>query len=98
MSGMKGMSGGRRPGAGRKPKTALEQAITGDPGHRGRVLTHPSGGSVPVVAPIEEFDAPDDLTMEERHVWSELAPHAFAARTLTPATSFSFRLLCRNIA
>lgn len=99
MSGAKGQSGGRRPGAGRKPKTALEQAITGDPGHRGRVLTHPSAGQVLVVAAIDEtFEAPDDLTLEEREIWTELAPHAFAARTLTKATALSFRLLCRNVA
>lgn len=95
MSGVKGQSGGARPGAGRKPKAALEHVVTGDPGHRGRLLAHPSASTA--VAPVEEFDAPNDLTMEERHVWLELAPHAFAARTLTPSTSLSFRLLCRNV-
>jgi hypothetical protein len=35
--------------------------------------------------------------MDERHVWMELAPHAFKARTLTPATSLAFRMLCRNV-
>ncbi|HVQ14383.1 MAG TPA: hypothetical protein VMS40_12365 [Vicinamibacterales bacterium] len=98
MSGVKGQSGGRRPGAGRKPKTAFERAVTGDPGHRGHVLPHPSSPPVvPTVAPVEEFDAPNDLTMAERHVWLELAPFAFANRTLTSATSLSFRLLCRNV-
>jgi hypothetical protein len=29
------------------------------------------------------------------HVWRELAPHAFAARTLTPATCAAFVMLCR---
>lgn len=97
MAGVKGHSGGRRPGAGRKPKTALERALTGNPSHQtGRVLTHPAA-AVPVVAPVDEFDAPDDLTIDERHVWLELAPFAFANRTLTKATSLSFRLLCRNV-
>lgn len=96
MAGVKGQSGGARPGAGRKPRSRLERAVA--PGHHGRVLRHPSGmDQVPVVAEIEEFDAPDDLTLEERHVWVELAPHAFQNRTLTKATSLSFRLLCRNV-
>ena len=30
-------------------------------------------------------------------VWHELAPHAFEARTLTPATSAAFVMLCRAI-
>jgi hypothetical protein len=30
-------------------------------------------------------------------IWHELAPHAFAARTLTPATSAIFVMLCRGI-
>ncbi len=46
---------------------------------------------------ITEFDAPNDLTTDERNVWVELAPHAFKARTLTPATAFAFKLLCRNV-
>jgi len=90
-------SGGPRPGSGRKPKTALEQSVTGDPGHRAKVLNHPSSGELPVVAPIEPFDPPADLTKDERQVWVELAPFAFEQRTLTKATAFAFRLLCRNI-
>jgi hypothetical protein len=89
--------GGKRPGAGRKPKSDVVRAIDGTRDRRpGRILPHPSAPeSGPV--PIEEFDAPDDLTFDERKVWLELAPFAFANRTLTRATSFSFRLLCRNI-
>jgi hypothetical protein len=30
-------------------------------------------------------------------VWHELAPHAFEARTLTPATSAAFLMLCRGV-
>ncbi len=93
--------GGRRPGAGAKPKSARARAVSGVPAHKkGRVLAHPSAGAeAPSTAPaeIEEFDAPNDLTMDERHVWLELAPFAFANRTLTKATSLSFRMLCRNI-
>ena len=89
--------GGRRVGAGRKPQSSLIRAITGNPGRRGRVLTYPSAGDVPAVVPADEFDAPDGLTTEERAVWLELAPYAFATRTLTRATAFAFRLLCQNI-
>jgi len=91
--------GGRRAGAGRKPKTAVERAVTNNPGRRpGRVLPHPSAGAVPVVAGIAAVPAPEDLTVEEQAVWHALAPHALAARTLTPATALSFEVLCRNVA
>lgn len=92
-------SGGRRPGSGRKPKTERERQIDGNAGHRpGRVLAHPSAPAPSTAVPeVDEFDAPNDLTTEERIVWLELAPHAFRNRTLTRATSLSFRLLCRNV-
>jgi hypothetical protein len=97
MSGVKGMSGGRRPGAGRKPTTALERDVMGYPGRRGRVLAHPSAGPPPVVAPIAVCAPPDDLPPPARAVWLELAPHAAAARTLTPGTALAFGVLCRNV-
>jgi hypothetical protein len=89
--------GGRRPGAGRKPLTRLERAVTGNAGHHIRVLPRPAGEQVPVVAAIEGFEPPEDLASEERQVWLALAPHAFGNRTLTKATALSFRLLCRNV-
>lgn len=90
-------SGGARRGSGPKPKSAVERAVTGDPGHRGRVLAHPSVPIVPLVAPVEEFDAPNSLTMEERHVWMQYAAEAFAKRTLYPATMGAFILMCQAI-
>ncbi len=90
-------SGGRRPGAGRKKKTAAERFVDGNAGHRGRVLTHPSAPEPPAPAAIDEFDVPDDLTVDERNVWLSLAPHAFKNRTLTKATALAFKVLCRNI-
>jgi hypothetical protein len=41
----------------------------------------------------------DDLQIQARAlaIWLELAPHAFAARTLTPATTAAFVMLCRAI-
>lgn len=82
-------SGGLRVGAGRKSKTAAEKAL------HGSELTRAQRKAA--LPQVEEFDAPSDLTTLERLVWLELAPHAFQARTLTRATSYSFRLLCRNI-
>lgn len=91
--------GGARAGAGRKPKSAAEKALTGNPGHRGRVLVHPAfgGADVPMLAPVDEFDAPNDLSVDERMVWLQLAPFAFRRRTLTKATTLAFCLLCRNV-
>ena len=94
-------SGGRRPGSGRKPKDSVLRGIDGGAAHRpaARIpTTNPGSGGGTAIAPVEEFDAPDDLTMEERSVWLKLAPHAFAARTLTKATALSFEMLCRNYA
>ncbi len=76
--------GGARPGAGRKPKIA-------------RVLPHPSAPMTTELAPIEEFDAPDDLGMDERRVWLEQAPHAFLNRTLTRATALAFKRYCKTV-
>lgn len=80
--------GGRRIGAGRKPKHKA-----------GKVLQHPSA-MVPTTndsSPIEEFDAPDDLTAEERAIWLKQAPHAFATRTLTRATALAFERYCKVV-
>jgi len=87
-------SGGRRRGSGRKRQSDLERAIGGDAGHRGVVLQHPSSTAV---APIVEFDPPATLRGKALAVWHELAPHAFAARTLTPATTAAFVMLCRGV-
>lgn len=38
------------------------------------------------------------LCLEALTVWHELAPHAFEARTLTPATAAAFTMLCRAVA
>lgn len=93
-------SGGRRPGAGRKPRSEAEKALRG-PSHHAKVLPHPSAPPVePAAAKPPRFDesqAPNDLNPEERAVWLELAPHATANGTLTDATSLGFRLLCRNV-
>lgn len=89
--------GGRRPGSGRKPKPKGANEIA-------RVLPHPSAPPASLVpttngpSVIEEFDAPNDLSMEERQVWLAQAPHAFRNRTLTRATALSFERYCRVVA
>lgn len=48
-------------------------------------------------SPIEEFDAPNDLTAEERAIWLKQAPFAFANRTLTKATALAFERYCKVV-
>jgi hypothetical protein len=84
-------SGGLRTGAGRKSKQVAQKILEGAASLAER---RQHAASVPKV---DEFDAPNDLTTEERNVWLRLAPHAFKARTLTAATEYQFVMLCRNI-
>lgn len=81
-------SGGIRTGAGRKSKRLAEKVL-----HGTALLREKRAAKAPVV---DEFDAPNDLTVDERLVWVKLAPHAFTARTLTRATEDAFSDLCRN--
>jgi hypothetical protein len=84
--------GGRRIGAGRKPNPNKELE------RRGTVLLHPSVPSTnypPAV--VEEFDAPDALTADERKVWLNQAPFAFKNGTLTRASALSFERYCRIV-
>lgn len=86
-----GSSGGARVGAGRPKKDVAKKVLEGSarlPERRAAVAPLP---------PVDEFDAPNDLTTDERMVWLDLAPHAFQARTLTRASGFAFKLLCRNV-
>lgn len=86
--------GGRRPGAGAKPKSKYLRGLDGGAAKR-QPATHLPAAAPPV--PVDEFDAPDCLTVDQRLVWLELAPHAFAARTLTKGTMAAFIMLCRNV-
>lgn len=78
--------GGRRPGSGRKRKSL-----------QARVLAHPSVPTTNQQSPVEEFDAPDDLTLDERAVWLKQAPHAFRQRTLTRSSALSFERYCKVV-
>lgn len=99
MAGAKGRSGGARRGAGRPRKTDDERLVAGNASKvAARVLAHPSAPAPVAPLPeVTEFDAPNDLSVEERLVWLELAPHAMQAGTLTQASALAFRVLCRNI-
>jgi hypothetical protein len=84
--------GGKRIGAGRKPKPKVGADL------KAQIIQHPS--SVPttdIPSPIEEFDAPNDLSIDERAVWLKQAPHAFKNRTLTRATALSFERYCKVV-
>jgi hypothetical protein len=84
--------GGHRHGAGRKPKIPKVNGFGPKP--------VPPQTGVPTtngVSPIEEFDAPDDLTKDERDVWLKQAPHAFKNRMLTRATALSFERYCKVV-
>lgn len=91
--------GGFRKGAGRKKKTPDERFVDGNAGHRGRVLSHPSVPASETLPPavLDEFDAPNSLTVDERNVWVELAPHAFKKGTLTRSSSMAFCRLCAHV-
>src|SRR3990167_3052190 len=94
--------GGRRAGSGRKPKSAAEKALTGNPGKRrapATVLAHPSSTAPdpPALPVVDESDAPNELTTDERLVWLKLAPLAMANGTLTQATSLAFVRVCKAV-
>lgn len=82
--------GGKRIGAGRKPKQQTA-----------KLLQHPSVPIAPPTtnhaSPIEEFDAPNDLTADERAIWLKQAPHAFVNRTLTRASALAFERYCKVV-
>lgn len=92
-------SGGRRPGAGRPRKSAQDEAVSGlkSRSKRSNLLVLPNATDKPEKGAVDEFSAPNDLSVEERNVWLELAPLATTAGTLTAASSYAFRVLCRNI-
>jgi hypothetical protein len=82
-------SGGLRPGSGRKSKRGQEKWLGGNAGKR------------PPKAPPKDapglMAAPAGMADAAVVVWNELAPHACAERTLTPATAAAFRQLCGRI-
>lgn len=98
--------GGSRIGAGRKSEPNSVRSKRRQR-QQATVLQHPSSPPpastfphVPTTdpaSPIEEFDAPNDLTADERSVWLKQAPHAFANRTLTRASAMAFERYCKVV-
>ena len=82
--------GGARPGSGRKKLTEAERWLGGN---AGRLTDIPREKPKPL--PVRLMPAPDGLLPDEVKVWNQLAPHACAARTLTPGTADAFVALCR---
>jgi hypothetical protein len=91
--------GGRRPGAGRKPKPSNLRILDGGASHRSKA----EAPAEPIETAIDPPDgdvlaAPKHLTEPDAiAVWNELAPLARDARTLTKATTRSLSMLCRLI-
>ena len=86
--------GGARPNSGpaRTPGSVRylrEQRLRGKPAPAAK----PKARRPPVVAMAK----PKGIPAGQSSVWEALAPHALAARTLTPATAWHFRELCEAI-
>lgn len=81
--------GGRRSGAGRKPKSSVLALVTHARSHRGQDDLPPHAG--PAALRVEP---PPDLPTAERKIWDEWAPSAIAAGTLVAATIGAFVALC----
>lgn len=64
-------------------------------GEKPHQMTTASGTKAPL-GPVETFDPPSFLSAAEVGVWSDLAPYAFAARTLTRQTAMAFADLCKS--
>ncbi len=90
-------SGGRRIGAGRKPKQPNGGVVLGLDGVR-RVR----GAELPPAVPPEVREAllepPADLPEAAKACWRVWAPKVLEERTLTPATEAGFRELCVRMA
>ena len=79
--------GGRRPGAGRKPRSKV-----------GVVLIHPSiPPASALLAPPAVVEVPAGLDDEERAVWIERAPHAQQYGTLDVASVAAFTRYCQIV-
>ena len=86
-------SGGQRVGAGRKSKGARVLALHGGR-DRSKGAKKAEGAAS---APEKPVNPPEGMPEAQKAVWCELAPHALAARTLTPGTAAAFGLLCKQI-
>lgn len=90
--------GGRRPGAGRKPKSATHHHLTGDAGKRKlAVVPGGKGGDVPSAPEVPPLVMPQDRLANEAEqaYWTLYQHQAQAAGTLTAQTLGGFLVLCQ---
>jgi hypothetical protein len=85
--------GGRRVGAGRKPKAKGPGVVIGMDGLRQNpplpvVSSEPDHDDVNLLVP------PSELTIGGRRAWRRMAPAAIEQQTLVPSTEWGFRRLC----
>jgi hypothetical protein len=87
--------GGRRAGAGRKPKAAVLRLLDGNAGRRGRAPDEAAvlAAIAPRQAAAVLVEPPADLTDVEVTIWRRLAPLAVAAGTLVESTVPGFTLM-----
>lgn len=67
----------------------------------GRLLAHPSVPvpPAPPIADLDESQAPNDLSVDERLIWMELGALALSkGKSLAMIRAYPFRLLCTNVA
>lgn len=88
MAGVKGRSGGARPGSGPKRRDPAANWLSGHAKVRPPASRAASGVAVA---------CPDDLDAPAAAMWAELAPHAVAQGTLTAGTAVAFAMVCRNV-
>lgn len=90
--------GGRRVGAGRKPKGARAHWLTGDAGKRNLSLVEApaDAGQTRTAAVVTPLGPPGVLSEAERAYWVLWEPLARENGTLTPATCPGFVLLCQT--
>ena len=91
MGGVKGRSGGARPGAGRRPLTVGVAALMG-----GALSRTATGRLRPIDAqlPGQPLPCPPELAPAAAEVWREWAPLAHTRGTLTKEMAPAFELLC----
>lgn len=95
--------GGARIGSGRKPKAHGSAVLHGAKrtmsARRRRVRTAGETPPPPVSPPVvaATVEAPAGLPEAQRAIWELLAPHAIAAKTLTPGTALAFWGLCEAV-
>ncbi len=94
--------GGRRQGAGRKPKSATHHFLSGHAGKRTLALVPTSREEVEASSEASSSEAsaivmPMDLLSQEgeQAYWARYVEPAVAAGTLTPQTVGGFTLLCQ---